>query len=282
MTDEPLQKLIQVLKSEPLRRSVDVGIEQPQSLDVDATRPYTDQTKIGWCHYTMNFWWGCTRVSTECKRCYIEGIMKRAGIRRPFGGPIRTKNWRAPIKWNERALKNQEKYRVFTCSMSDFFHQGADEWRSEAWRIIRECQSLNWLILTKRADRILTQLPDDWGDGYPNVWLGTTIGHPSMLSRLDVLAEVPARIKFVSAEPLLAPIAFGNRLTEVDWVITGCEQAGRNKRRPMDIDWVRDIDRQCRRAGIPHFFKQYYRSDNRGRPQTDGMLDGECRQAWPA
>lgn len=243
---------------------------------------YSDQTKIGWCHYTMNFWWGCTRVSLECDHCYIDGIMRRAGIADPFAGPIRTKNWTGPAKWNQRAERGRQRYRVFTCSMSDFFHRAADPWRQEAWQIIRDCQNLDWLILTKRPSRIKERLPVDWDNGYPNVWMGTTVGHPSTIRRLDYLATVPAAVKFVSAEPLLAPIDFGNRIAEIDWVITGCEQTGKTKRRPMDLDWVRDIDRQCRIAGVAHFFKQYYAQDNTGVPITDGLLDGVRRQEWPA
>src|SRR5256885_14369984 len=82
-------------------------------------------SKIGWTHHTMNFWWGCHKVSDECKCCYIAQIMRRGGYE-PFNGPMETKNWANPERWNSHARKAGARLRVFTCSMSDFFHPGAD------------------------------------------------------------------------------------------------------------------------------------------------------------
>jgi protein gp37 len=149
--------------------------------------------------------------------------------------------------------------RVFTCSLSDFFHPGADAWRPEAWDIIRDCRQLDWLILTKRPELILDRLPPDWGDGYPNVWLGVTVGHSSSMDRVPLLKAVPAKIRFISAEPLLEQLNFRPYLDgSIHWIITGCEQAAVGKRRLMDLEWVRDIDQQCRDADVAHYFKQYY------------------------
>src|SRR5262245_19103416 len=128
-------------------------------------------SKIGWTTHSMNFWWGCHRVTPECDHCYIEAIMKRGGYV-PFGGPMRTKTWNQPFGWDRAAKKAGERHRVFTCSMSDFFHQGADAWRPDAWKVIKQCQHLDWLVLTKRPYLIKDRLPPDWCDGYPNVWLG--------------------------------------------------------------------------------------------------------------
>lgn len=236
-------------------------------------------TGIGWTDHTFNFAWGCSRVSAECLHCYIEGIMKRAG-REPFGGPIRTKNWSGPRSWNREAKADGVRRRVFTCSMSDFFHVGMDPWRDEAWELIRECDQLDWLVLTKRSERIPDCLPPDWGEGYDNVWLGVTCGCKYSYYRLPHLESVPARVKFISAEPLLERLDFRPYLHFIDWVITACEQAGKTKRRLMDIDWVRDIDRQCRESCTAHYFKQYYRN-NRGVPVTDGLLDGNVRHEFP-
>lgn len=123
-------------------------------------------SKIGWTDHTQNFWWGCHKVSEECHFCYISGIMRRGGYE-PFRGPMRTKNWSNPRRWNRAARQSRKRLRVFTCSMSDFFHPGADAWRDEAWEVIRECESLDWLVLTKRPELIEDRLPSDWGDGYP-------------------------------------------------------------------------------------------------------------------
>ncbi len=237
-----------------------------------------ENSGIGWTDHTNNFWWGCHKVSTECKHCYINGIMKRAG-REPFKGPMRTVDWSKPAKWNRQAEKLGRRLRIFTCSMSDFFHEGADLWRPEAWQIIRDCQNLDWLVLTKRPELVLERLPNDWGDGYPNVWLGVTCGAASSLNLVETLKDIPAQLRFISAEPLLGPIDFRPFLDgSIHWIITGCEQAAKTKRRPMKIGWVRDIDSQCREAGIAHFFKQRYEGT---RITHDGVLDGKVRQEWP-
>lgn len=238
-------------------------------------------SQIGWTDHTFNFWWGCTKVSEECRHCYIEAIMKRAGIAAPFGGPIRTKNWSTPLRWHRKAARDRVRRRVFTCSMSDFFHPGADAWRAEAWQLIAECRNLDWLILTKRPEQVSTCLPSDWGgQGYRHVWLGVTCGHSDSYERVSRLIEIPAAVRFVSAEPLLGPLDLRAYLPQIDWVITGCEQAARKKRRVMKLDWVRDIDRQCQQTDTAHFFKQYYQ-DERGTPCTDGVLDGVVRQDFP-
>lgn len=240
-----------------------------------------ENSKIGWTDHTMNFWWGCNKVSTECLQCYISPIMRRGG-REPFNGPMRTSaaNWKNPAKWNRRAQNAGERYRIFTCSMSDFFHEGADDWRPEAWEIIQDCSHLDWLILTKRPELIAKRLPKDWGDGYPNAWLGVTCGVRSSLKRVEILCKIPAAVRWVSAEPLLEAIDFSPYLGgRINWIITGCENAAKAKRRPMALDWVRDIDRQCREAGVAHFLKQRYEGT---KLVYDGMLDGVVRQEWPS
>ena len=237
-----------------------------------------ENSGIGWTTHTMNFWWGCEKVSAECQHCYIDRFMKWAG-KEPFNGPIRTKDWSKPLRWNRKAAITGERPRIFTCSMSDFFHPGADQWRDEAWEIIRASQNLIWLILTKRPELILDRLPSDWGDGYGNVWLGVTCGVNDSLHRIPLLKMIPAAIRFISAEPLLERIDFRPHLDgSIHWIITGCEKAAKKKRRPMDLDWVRDIDRQCRDADVAHFFKQRYEGTQ---IVTDGFLDGVVRQEWP-
>jgi len=238
-----------------------------------------EQSGIGWTDHTQNFWWGCNKVSAECQFCYIAPIMRRGGYK-PFDGPMRTKNWSNPYRWNRKAEGDDRRPRVFTCSMSDFFHEAADQWRSEAWKVIEECENLDWLILTKRPERILQSLPRNWNDGYPNVWLGVTAGCSASLHRVEQLITIPAAVRFVSAEPLLESVNFGPYLPQLDWVITGCERAKKGSRRIMDKDWVRDIDHQCKSHSVAHYFKQYYQ-DETGIPREDGILDGVVRQEYP-
>lgn len=136
------------------------------------------------------------------------------------------------------------------------------------------------MILTKRPELIEERLPQDWHDGYSNVWLGVTAGCRKSFGRIEILSGIPAAIRFISAEPLLERLDIASYLAEIDWVITGCERAKKGTRRLMELDWVRDIDEQCLAAGVPHFFKQYYESDA-GIPKEDGLLDGLQRQEWP-
>jgi len=236
-------------------------------------------SRIGWTHHTMNWWMGCNKVTRECKHCYIGTVMKRGG-RVPFGGPMRTVDWSHPAKWNARAGASGVRERVFTCSLSDFFHPGADAWRPGAWNIMKACTNLDWLVLTKRPELVAERLPADWGTGYPNVWLGVTCGCSDSLYRLPILRELPAVVKFVSAEPLLERMDFRPHLSWIDWIITGCEQAAKEKRTMMDIDWVRDIDQQCKEAGKLHFFKQAY-VEERGVPCETPLLDGKVVQEVP-
>src|SRR5476651_803680 len=99
-------------------------------------------SKIGWTDHTFNSGTGCTKVSEECRFCYIGPIMKRGG-REPFNGPTRTKDWTNTGRWDRQAAEAGERHRVFTCSMTDFFHEGADGWRPEAWKIIKRCTNLD-------------------------------------------------------------------------------------------------------------------------------------------
>lgn len=234
-----------------------------------------ENSNIGWTDHTWNPWWGCEKVSAECLRCYIDGIMKRAG-KEPFNGPIKTSDstWKQILKWNRLAEKQCERLKIFTCSMSDFFHAGADQWRTDAWELIRHCSTLDFLILTKRPERMAECLPPDWGMGYPNVWLGVTAGVTKSFYRLDELRKIPAIIKFVSAEPLLENLDFRPYLNDLDWIITGCEQAAKGKRRKMEMFWVKNIDRQCQDAGVPHYFKQHYCESDTGIPLIDGLIEG--------
>ncbi len=166
-----------------------------------------ENSKIEWTDHTWNPWMGCNKVSDACTHCYIGPVLKRAGkVKEPFQGPVRcVTTWRKPCIWNTKAKQLNKRFKIFTCSLSDFFHEGADQWRTEAWNIIRECTSLDWQVLTKRSHRIAECLPDDWDEGWSHVWLGVTVENQGQIERLDDLLEVPAAIRFISAEPLLEP-----------------------------------------------------------------------------
>jgi protein gp37 len=222
-----------------------------------------DNTKIEWADATINFWHGCKKVSQGCKYCY----MFRDKVRYGQDG---TNVQRSKNETFFRALKWKEPRRIFTCSWSDFFIKEADEWRAEAWKVIKDTPQHQWLILTKRPERILQCLPKDWGDkGYENVWLGVSVENQKTAdNRILKLFEVPCKIRFLSVEPLLAPINLNPYLAlEIDhkiiypihWVIIGGESGndtGEFKYRVCKTDWMKDIVKQCSDREIPIFMKQ--------------------------
>jgi hypothetical protein len=122
------------------------------------------------------------------------------------------------------------------------------------WELIRSTPNLDWLLLTKRAERIAKLLPEDWGDGYPNVWLGVTVENRTQgLPRIDILREVPAACRFLSVEPLLEDLGDLD-LTGISWAIVGGESG--DKARTFRAEWAQSILRQCREQGTAPFIKQ--------------------------
>ena len=212
-------------------------------------------SKIQWTDSTVNFWMGCSKVSDGCKFCYMERIMGTRSSRRVV---------RNSASMFEKALK-WEGQKIFTCSMSDFFIEEADEWRADAWDVIRRTPQHSWQILTKRPERILECLPADWGEGWKNVWLGTSIENQDYLHRATTLANVPAYIRFISAEPLLGEIDFkkvghGKAVLEkFHWCIIGGEsgyETGPYRYRECKQEWMEKIVDDLRGSQVKVFVKQ--------------------------
>jgi protein gp37 len=243
-----------------------------------------EKTGINYVHHTWNSWQGCNKISPGCAHCYMFTAQYRMGMDPET--VVRCKTWGDPLRWQKRAAAAGITERVLTCSWSDFFHPAADEWRPDAWKVIRDCPNLTFLILTKRPEFIsplshgrypvmgMEDLPPDWGRGYPNVWLGVSVETPRFLFRMDILRTIPARVRFISAEPLLAPLSKVN-LDRFDWVIVGGE-SGRGFR-PMDHAWAREIREQCHAAGKAFFFKQSAAL----RPGMGTLLDGKEYKEYP-
>lgn len=241
-----------------------------------------ENSAISWTTHTHNFWYGCTAVSPGCDHCYAEELMAHRYGKVEWGhgkDRVRTApaNWRKPYQWNRHAAMSGERPKVFTLSLGDFFDaEVPEEWRADAWTVIRETSHLDWLILTKRANLIAKRLPDDWGDGYQNVWLGTSVETMAQAWRVDHLRRVPATIHFLSCEPLLGPLNDLD-LTNIQWVITGGESGARA--RPFDLDWARRLRDRCQGEGITYHHKQHG-----GRtPKANGCaIDGVEYKAVPA
>lgn len=161
--------------------------------------------------YTFNPWVGCTKVSPACDHCYAEAWAKRAGTPGLWDGErrrTRPENWRQPLKWDEAARKAGARFRVFCASLADMFDNAVpDEWREDLFRLILRTPNLDWLLLTKRIGNAERMLPADWGDGYPNVWLGSTVANQEEAERdIPKLLRMPAAVRFLSCEPLLGAI----------------------------------------------------------------------------
>lgn len=203
---------------------------------------------IEWTDGTWNPWRGCQKVSPGCDNCYMFPGQKR------YGNDPSTVVRAAKATFNA-PLKYKGPMKVFTCSWSDFFIKEADEWRDDAWKIIKATPHLTYLILTKRPELIADRLPDDWGAGYQNVWLGVTAENQEQAAaRIPLLLETPAAKRFVSIEPMLEGVEVYYWLPFLDWVVLGGESGP--GARPVHPSWVRSVKDDCKAADVPFFFKQ--------------------------
>lgn len=234
------------------------------------------KTGIAWTGSTWNPWRGCTRVSPGCAKCYMFTEQTRYGLDPNIVTRTKPGTFNAPLKW----AQNKSTKFVFTCSWSDFFHADADKWRDEAWDIIRRTPELTYQVLTKRPERVAEHLPADWGEGYPNVWLGTTIESAKYIYRLKELAQVEAKVHFVSAEPLLGSLKGPNMidLTYADWIIVGGESGV--GARPMNLDWAREIRDFCQMYDVKFFLKQLG-GYPKPRSHDEAILDGKTYTEMP-
>lgn len=218
---------------------------------------------IEWTHHTFNPWWGCAKVSPACQHCYAEALSKRfggstwgtRGERRFFSEA----HWKEPERWNEEAKNFGKKYRVFCASMSDVFEdrRDLDSARTKLWKLIEKTESLDWLLLTKRPEKTTKLAP--WISNWPeNVWLGTTVESQEWADkRLPALLAVPARIRFLSCEPLLGPLDLTQYLKnrDLDWIIVGGESGP--KARPTHPNWIRNLRDTSDKFGVAFHFKQW-------------------------
>jgi protein gp37 len=249
-------------------------------------------TPIAWTHSTFNPWLGCLRVSTACDRCYAAAIAKRTGRRDGHGRDlwdahadrVRTSSdyWRQPIRWSREALAAGARHRVLCASMADIFDNRAPQtWRVDFWALIRTTPALEWQLLTKRPQNIAGMLPPDWGDGWPNVWLGTTTENQlEAVRRVPYLVAIPAAIRFLSVEPMLEAIDLSSWLDHLHHVIVGGESGVGNRSRPMHPDWLRALRDQVQTAGLALFVKQL--GSNRAAWPGVRHLKGEDPIEWPA
>ncbi len=219
-------------------------------------------SKIEWTTHTFNPWWGCTKISEACKNCYAETWAKRVG--QDVWGPkpdrrlMSDNHWKQPLKWNREAEGAGVRPRVFCASMADVY-EDRDELipeRERLFDLIEATPNLDWLLLTKRPQNVLKM--SRWSTDWPvNIWLGTTVELQKRADELlPFLAKIPAKVRFISAEPLLGPLKIEKWLgSTIDWVITGGESGP--KARPASPNWFTDLHNQCMESNVAFHFKQW-------------------------
>lgn len=273
----------------------------------------SENSKIEWCDSTWNPWEGCQKVGPGCDHCYAETRNARFGggtaVNWGPGAPRRrtsATNWRKPLAWNaaheQFFAAHGRRQRVFCASLADVFDNAVNPmWRVDLFELINNTPNLDWLLLTKRIGNAREMISGALGRimrderewPWPNVWLGATIVNQAEADRdIPKLLATPARVCFLSMEPLLGPIDIKDFLTDaypncagfapsaryeesycdacaghkhdpihvaphgkVDWVIAGGESG--HGARPMHPDWARSLRDQCAAAGVPFLFKQH-------------------------
>lgn len=202
-------------------------------------------------------WHGCHKCSEGCKNCYVFYLDSK----HDKDASIITKSktyFDLPIKKNRQGEYKIKPYSVVaTCFTSDFFLEEADQWRDEAWNIIKQRPDVTFLICTKRAYRISSHLPKDWSKGYDNVILAVTCENQEMADkRLPLLQQVPAKQKWILASPLLENIDFSKHLTtnQIEKISVGGESYP--NARVCNFDWVQNIYNTCKKYNVEFEFHQ--------------------------
>jgi protein gp37 len=212
----------------------------------------SDGSAIEWTEATWNPVTGCDQVSPGCAHCYAKTFAERwRGIpghhyEQGFDLRLWPERLEQPLSWKRPR-------RIFVNSMSDLFHEDIpDEYVAEVFAVMEKANHHVFQVLTKREGRLLELAPElPWPS---NVWMGVSIENRRFVHRADALREVPATVRFISAEPLLGRLE-GLDLVEIDWLIAGGE-SGPGHRRP-DPAWVLDLRDQCIDDGVAFFFKQW-------------------------
>lgn len=200
-----------------------------------------------------NPWRGCRKCSEGCLYCYIhKGDLKR-GINTVE--IVKTKDFAKPIETKKNGEYKIKSGIVYLCFSTDFLIEEADGWRNDCWQMIKQRQDCTFLFLTKRIDRFMDCIPDDWGKGYENVVVCCTIENQKNADyKLGIFKKLPIKHKCITAQPLIEPINLEKYLDGIELVVVGGE-SDRNAR-PLDYDWVLDIREQCIHKKVNFEFRQ--------------------------
>ena len=232
-----------------------------------------NKTKIEWTEKTWNPITGCSKLSLGCENCYAEKMAKRLhAMKNPryinaFSVTMHFDLVEQPLKYKKNSI-------IFVCSMSDLFHEDvADEFIVKIFETMNKASWHIFQVLTKRPERLRAMCNKlVFTD---NIWVGTSVESMDVSKRVDSIREIPAKIKFLSCEPLLGSLRSLN-LDNINWVVVGGESGARA--RPMEIEWVREIRDKCEKNEISFFFKQWggWNKKKNGRE-----LDGEIYNEIP-
>lgn len=233
----------------------------------------SDRSAIEWTEASWNPTTGCSKVSPGCAHCYAETFAERfSGVPgHPYEQGFDLRLWpqrlELPLRWRRPRL-------IFVNSMSDLFHEHIpDDYIAQVFDVMCRASWHTFQVLTKRHKRLLDLAGDlPWP---PNVWMGVSIENRRFVHRADALREVPAAVRFISAEPLLGQLE-GLALDGIDWLIAGGESGHRH--RSVKPEWVTELRDRCQDESVAFFFKQWggVRSKTGGR-----LLDGRTWDEMP-
>ena len=204
---------------------------------------------------SWNPWHGCHKYSAGCLNCYVYRIDSK--YERDSSVVTKNKTFYAPIEKNKKGeYKIKSGSIIYTCFSSDFFVSDADEWRVEAWEMIKERSDCEFMFLTKRIERFYDVIPPDWGDGYPNVYIVCTVENQAMADiRLPIYMKAPIKKKAIACAPLLSKIEIEKYLDETIIEVDADGESGTNAR-VCDYNWILNIREQCINKGIKFTFRQ--------------------------
>ena len=216
---------------------------------------------------SWNLWHGCTKASAGCLHCYV--YRRDESVGRDPSVVRKTSSFNLPVR-RLRSGEHKGRYKIpsgsyiYTCFSSDFFHPDADDWRNDAWGMIRERSDCNFFMITKRPERIADHLPSDWGTGWEHVIIAVTCENQDMINkRLPIYLTLPLFHHSVMIEPMLTavdlkPFIDGYRSFDGSPVIRHVSVGGESgaDARICDYDWVEDVHSQCSDNGITFYYHQ--------------------------
>lgn len=231
------------------------------------------QSSIEWTEMTWNPTTGCTKISSGCKFCYAEIMSKRLqamGVEKykdNFEVRTHEDSLRIPYTWKHSKV-------VFVNSMSDLFHKDIPlDFIKKVFAVMNENPQHVFQVLTKRAERLFEVHKElKWTH---NIWMGVSVENEKVIKRINYLSKTKAKVKFLSCEPLIGPLPKLN-LKEIDWVIVGGESG--HTPRPMNPDWVLDIQEQCKNNEVAFFFKQW---GGKNKKANGRLLNGQTYDEMP-